>query len=157
MKYRDYEISKVQIKDNLPFDLLLLADETVEVIEKYIYDSHVYVVTEKDRPEAIGVFALYQISDRQIEIKNIAVLEPLQGQGLGSYLIEEIKRIATTNKYEKIVVGTPDCSFEQIRFYERNGFKKYDVRKDFFIENYPKPIIENGVMLRDMVMLELDL
>ena len=44
MKKSRYNISKVQSKNNLPFHLLLLADETIEAIGKYIYDSDVYVV-----------------------------------------------------------------------------------------------------------------
>lgn len=157
MKEIDYKISKVQSKDNLPFHLLLLADETIEAIEKYIYDSEVYVVQERHRSEVLGVFALYKISETEIEIKNIAVLESLQRRGIGTHLLNEIKRIAIAGKYESIIVGTPDSSVGQIRFYEKNGFTKYHTRKDFFIKNYSKPIIENGVMLRDMVLLRLEL
>jgi len=70
-------------------------------------------------------------------------------------LISEIKRIARSSKYENIIVGTPDSASRVIGFYERNGFRKYDVKKDFFIKNYQAPIIENGIILKDMVMLRL--
>jgi len=153
----DCTISKLQPGNNLPFDLLLWADETIEAIEKYIYNSDVYVVKKKGDSRPIAVFALYRVSDTQIEIKNIAVLESLRGRGIGSYLLDEIRRMAETAKYKSIIVGTPDCSLKQILFYEKNGFTKYDVIKDFFVKNYSEPIIENGVMLRDMVMLKLDL
>ena len=153
----DCTISKLQPGINLPFDLLLWADETIDAIEKYIYNSDVYVVKAKGESRPIAVFALYRVSDTQIEIKNIAVLESLRGQGIGSYLLREIRRIAEAEKYKRIIVGTPDCSLKQILFYEKNGFEKYDVKRDFFIKNYSEPIIENGVVLRDMVMLKLDL
>lgn len=157
MNNSDCEIIKLQSKKSLPLDLLLLADETMEAIEKYIYNSEVYIVKQKDQPEPIAVFALYKINDAQIEIKNIAVSESLQGHGIGSFLLDEIKRIAVTDKYKSIIVGTPDTSSKQMHFYEKNGFAKYDVRKDFFIKNYSEPIVENGVLLRDMLMLELKL
>ena len=157
MSYADCTISKLQPGINLPFDLLLWADETIDAIEKYIYNSDVYVVKAKGDSRPIAVFALYRVSDTEIEIKNIAVLESLQGRGIGSYLLSEIRRIAEAEKYKSIIVGTPDGSLKQILFYEKNGFTKYDVRKDFFKKNYSEPIIENGVVLRDMVMLRFDL
>jgi len=148
-------IRKVSSKYDLPFDLLLLADESIGVIEKYIYDSEVYVATESEDSEAVAVFALLKLNNSDIEIKNIAVAETLQNRGIGSFLISEIKRLAKVAKFENVIVGTSDRAVKQINFYENNGFIKYDLKKDFFIKNYPEPIIENGVMLRDMVMLKV--
>ena len=148
-------IRKVSSKHDLPFDLLLLADESIGVIEKYIYDSEVYVATESEDSEAVAVFALLKIDHSDIEIKNIAVAEALQNRGIGSFLISEIKRIAKVARFENVIVGTPDRAVKQINFYEKNGFIKYDLKKDFFVKNYPEPIIDNGVMLRDMVMLKV--
>ena len=148
-------ISKVYSKFDLPFDLLLLADETPEAIEKYIYDSEIYVAKESEDSDAIAVFALYKIDDEVVEIKNIAVAETLQNRGIGSFLISEIKRISRIAKYENIIVGTPEHSIRQISFYEKNGFRKYDVKKDFFIGNYESPIVENGATLKNMLMLKL--
>lgn len=150
-------VSKVYLKPDLPFDLLLLADETIEAIEKYIYDSDVYIATESEESEVIAVFALSKISNSEIEIKNIAVRETFQNNGIGGFLISEIRRIARAARYKDIIVGTPDGSARLIGFYEKNGFRKYDLKKDFFIKNYPAPIIENGVVLRDMVMLKMEL
>lgn len=152
-----YQITKLSPTQDLPFDLLLLADETIKAIERYIYDSDVYVAVEKQRPQPIAVFVLHKRSDKEIEIKNIAVSERLQNAGIGSFLISEIKRIAIAAKYENIIVGTPDGAAGQINFYEKNGFQKYDLRKHFFLENYSAPIIENGIILRDMVMLKMEL
>jgi ribosomal protein S18 acetylase RimI-like enzyme len=148
-----YKISKLQSKNDIPFKLLLLADETTEAIEKYIYNSDVYIVKQSEQAQPIAVFALYKSSNIEIEIKNIAVAELLRGKGIGSYLISEIKSIAKRENFSNIIVGTPDGAVRQINFNERNGFIRYDIRKDFFIENYSKPIFEDGVMLRDMVML----
>src|SRR5215471_3654984 len=141
MNNTEYEIVRLQPGRSLPFHLLLLADETVEAIEKYIYIGDVYIVKQKDATAAVGAFALCKISVAEVEIKNIALLEPLQGQGIGSYMINEIKRIAIAHHYKRIIVGTPDNSSRLIRFYEKNGFIRYAVRKDFFIKNYPTPII----------------
>ena len=153
----NYKIRKLLQAQELPFDLLLLADERIKAIENYIYDSDVYVAVENKHSQPIAVFVLCKRSDKDIEIKNIAVSERRQNAGIGSFLISEIKRIAITAQYENIIVGTPDGAARQINFYEKNGFRKYDLRKDFYVQNYPAPIIENGVMLRDMVILRMEL
>jgi aminoglycoside 6'-N-acetyltransferase I len=49
--------------------------------------------------------------------------------GLGSQLLDFIKE--NYQQYPNLIVGTADCGLAQIRFYERNGFVKYAIRKDF--------------------------
>ena len=66
---------------------------------------------------------------------------------------EKAKEIAKENHYKTLTVGTSDTGFQQIRFYEKNDFIKSGILKDFFIENYPDPIYENGLQMRDMVLL----
>jgi ribosomal protein S18 acetylase RimI-like enzyme len=148
-----YTITKLQPEDLLPFDLLLLADETKEAIEKYIYDCEVYLVNHNG--QSIATFALYPINKTEVEIKNIALVRELQGKGIGSDLIKEIVRIVKEQNYSSLIVGTGDVSAAQIRFYEKNGFVKYDMKKNFFLDNYKLPIIENGKQMKDMVMLRM--
>ena len=157
MKVIDCKIIKIKPKDDIPLRLLLLADETEEAIEKYIFDCEVYVATKDGQTEPIAVFALYKINNTEIEIKNIAVSEVLQRKGVGSYLINEIKKIAKRQNFKRIIVGTPDYPSKELRFYQKNGFVKYGIRKNFFVDNYAQPIIENGVRLKDMTILKLDL
>ena len=115
-------------KENYPYELLLLADETVESINKYVFDSIVYCV--KCNEKKIAVFCLYEVDKNTIEIKNIAVAEGYQNCGYGSEVIAFIKKICEI-KYSSIIVGTGDCGINQINFYEKNGFCKYSIRKDF--------------------------
>lgn len=151
--YPQYSIVLLKKEEVLPYPLLLLADETVKAIDKYVLDSNVYVLREADKE--LAVFCLYQVSETTVELKNIAVSSELQGKGIGSILIKEIISICKGEGYSHLIVGTADTGVDQIRFYERNGFVKYDVRKEFFLKNYDEPIIENGVQLVDMVMLEM--
>ncbi|MBL1408836.1 GNAT family N-acetyltransferase [Sphingobacterium faecale] len=150
-----YALELLTADAQLPYPLLLLADETRYAIDKYVFDSDVYVLKEGAR--ALAVCCLYRIDDSTLELKNIAVSEELQGKGIGSVLIREIVDIARKAGYRTLIVGTADCGVDQIRFYERAGFVMYAVKKDFFIHNYEAPIVENGVQLRDMVMLRMEL
>lgn len=145
-------LRKLNLEDEIPFGLLLLADETIEAIKKYIYNCDIYVLDIDNK--IIGTFALLKADEQEIEIKNIAVDSNYQGQGIGSYLLSHIKEISKQTHVSRIIVGTPDVSDMQIRFYEKNGFKKFDAKKNFFINNYSLPIIENGIQLKDMQMLQ---
>jgi len=52
-------------------------------------------------------------------------------------------------------VGTGDVP-GILRFYHKSGFRESHRVKDFFTDNDDKPIIEEGVQLRDMVYLRRD-
>jgi len=53
--------------EQIPYDLLLLADETTEAIERYIHDSEVYVIENEER--LIGVCVLQPVDSSVVEIK----------------------------------------------------------------------------------------
>ncbi|MGU3373587.1 GNAT family N-acetyltransferase [Chryseobacterium sp. M5A1_1a] len=150
-----FTFNKIHKESMIPYELLLLADETTEAIDQYIFKSDIYLL--HDGTEDIAVMALYQNNDIELELKNIAVIESYRSKGIGSILINKAKEIARENEYKTLTVGTSDTGFQQIRFYEKNGFIKTGIRKDFFIENYPVPIYENGLQMRDMVILEFPL
>lgn len=140
--------------EDLPYHLLLLADETIESIDKYVHQSDVYIAEMDD--EAIGVVCLYQVDASTVEIKNMAIAEGYQGRGYGSLLLDSIKDIVR-NQHTTLMVGTADAGIRQIAFYEKNGFRKFGLKKNFFIDHYEAPIYENGVQLKDMVMLKFEL
>lgn len=143
------KILKVETNKKKYIDLLLLADEEEKMIDKYLERGEMYILDDN------GVKAECVVTDEGngiLEIKNIATLPNWHKQGYGKKLIEFI-----TEKYSKdylvIQVGTGD-SPTTIPFYEKCGFKKSHIIKDFFIKNYDKPIIENGVQLVDMICLK---
>jgi ribosomal protein S18 acetylase RimI-like enzyme len=157
MKIQDLRLHKLNDNEPIPFELLLIADEEEGAIRKYIYDAVTYTIYNNEELNPIGVFVLYKINESVLEIKNIGILESFRSRGIGSFLIDSIKKIAQKENYKEIIVGTADCGIKQIWFYEKNGFVKYAVKKNFFIENYSQPLFEDGIMLRDMVMLKISL
>lgn len=148
-------ITTIKITENYPYHLLLLADETIEAINKYLFQSDVYLAIHEERP--VGVFCLYPIDAHTTEIKNIAIDKDHQRLGIGSYLLAEAARLAKAQAYKVLIVGTPDGAIPQIAFYKKNGFIPYSIRKNFFLENYELPIYENGIQLKDMLMLKKNL
>ncbi|PTT34210.1 GNAT family N-acetyltransferase [Chryseobacterium sp. HMWF028] len=149
MKYFTFNL--LNSDSEIPYHLLLLADETKEAIDQYIFNSDIYLL--HNGTENIAVMALYKKSNSELEIKNVAVIESYRSKGIGGILMDKAKEMAKENHYKTLTVGTSDTGFQQIRFYEKNGFIKNGILKDFFIENYPVPIYENGLQMRDMIVL----
>jgi len=51
-------------------------------------------------------------------------------------------------------VGTGTFGY-QLAFYQRHGFRVTAIDRDFFVQNYPEPIFEDGIQLHDMLRLTL--
>jgi ribosomal protein S18 acetylase RimI-like enzyme len=135
----------------IPYKLLLLADEEIQAINRYIYQSEIYVVESEN--EIVGVCVLYLENKKTVEIKAIAVAEFYQNRGIGKYMLGEAATIAKDKGFQEMIIGTPNTAQKQIAIYEKAGFEKYGIRKDFFLNNYEEPIFEDGEQLIDMVML----
>ena len=133
-------------------DLLLLADEQEDMIDRYLERGAMYVLDDNGiKAECV----VTSESDDILEIKNIAVFPEYQGVGYGRALIEFIIR-EYNGSYSVLQVGTGDSPLT-IPFYEKCGFVKSHTIKNFFIDNYDHPIIECGVQLTDMVYLQMKL
>ncbi len=147
-----YSVRKLKTSEEIPYSLLLLADETKEAINKYILYSEIFVMENYE--EIIALYALKSNNIEQIEIKNIAVKTEFQGKGIGSFLLNDAYERAKTLGFKSLLIDTGDGSSRQLALYQRKGFQKYDVVKNFFVDNYPEAIYENGNQLKDMIMLE---
>lgn len=156
-KYIEIErtIRKLRKDEKIPYDLLLLADETVEAINKYIFNSEIYVLKQDNK--TIALYALQVLSKSEVEIKNIAVQTEFQGQGIGKLLLKDAADRAKARGFKTLIIGTGDVATKQLHLYEKEGFVRFAVKKNFFVENYPKPIYENGKQLKDMIMLKKEL
>jgi aminoglycoside 6'-N-acetyltransferase I len=139
----------------VPYDLLLLADETIEAINKYIHQSDIYILDRDD--VTIAVLVLQTICSETVEIKNIAVDTAFQGQGIGQVLLKDAINLAKRKGFKKIIIGTGDAGIKQLYLYQKVGFEIYDIKHRFFIDNYAEPIFENGIQLKHMIMLKKDL
>ena len=128
--------------------LLLLADEQENMIERYLDVGRMYLLDDG------GIKSECVITDEGngiLEIKNLATLPEFQGKGYARNLIEFL-----TEKYHGMYtilqVGTGDgpCN---ILFYEKCGFERSHLVKNFFVDHYDHPIYEAGVRLVDMIYL----
>lgn len=148
-------LRKLSAGEDIPYELLLLADETREAIDRYIPGAEIYV-HEKER-KLIAAVVLQVTDEKSIEIKNIAVETGSQGMGIGSAIINTIAAMAKQRGFAQLLIGTGDHSTKELALYRKLGFKDFRIIKDFFIEHYPEPIIENGKQLKDMILLKKDI
>lgn len=148
-------IRQLSKDEKIPYDLLLLADETVEAIDKYIFDSDTYILEQENK--IIAAYVLQSINRNEIEIKNIAVITDYQGQGIGKLLLRDAACKAKGKGFKTILIGTGDAAIKQLYLYQKEGFEIFDIKKNFFTDNYPEPIYENGIQLKHMIMLKKEL
>lgn len=133
--------------------LLLLADEQEDMIDRYLGRGTMFALDIEGK--TVGVCVVTDEGDRMLEIKNLAVDPAYQRRGLGRALIEFIARNAK-GTYDALQVGTGDSPLT-VPFYEACGFVCHHRIENFFIDNYDHPIVEAGVLLKDMVYLRRSL
>ncbi|MCT8978701.1 GNAT family N-acetyltransferase [Clostridium sp. CX1] len=151
----EIEIRKLDNKKEIPYDLLLLADPSIEVINDYIYRGDCYVAYINDN--IVGAFLLVRTRPLTLELVNIAVKEVYQGKGIGKRLILNAIDIARKNNTKILEVGTGNSSINQLALYQKCGFRIVGVDRDFFKIHYKEKIIENEIECVDMVRLRMDL
>lgn len=149
------KIRKLQHDETPPYELLLLADPSRELVEAYVAEGECYIAEEQDN--IIGVFVIVPLTNETVEIKNIAVREDKQGHGIGKKLLGAAIEVAKSHGYEWIDIGTGNSSIGQLALYQKCGFRISGVIKDFFVQHYDEVITENGIQCMDMVRLRLQI
>jgi ribosomal protein S18 acetylase RimI-like enzyme len=148
-------IKEIERKEEVPYDLLVLADPSVDAINSYIPDSAVYKADFSGL--TVGCYVLYPLEKETVEIKNIAVDEKYQGKGIGTILLRDAMEKAKLSGFRKMIIGTGNSSVGQLYLYQKVGFRITGIKPDFFRKNYKDPIVENGIECRDMIVLTREL
>lgn len=144
------EIVPVEFEKKDFLFLLLLADEQESMIDRYLERGEMFAL--KDEERTLAVIVVTDEGEGVLEIKNLAVSPDAQKRGYGRAMIDFVAgRYA--GRAHTLLVGTGDSPLT-VPFYEKCGFVRSHAVKDFFTDNYDHPIIECGVLLRDMVYLK---
>jgi ribosomal protein S18 acetylase RimI-like enzyme len=140
----------IKIRENKKeyIDLLLLADEQESMIDKYLERGEMFIIDDNGvKCECV----ITKEADGIYELKNIAVIPDFQRKGYGKIMIEFL--FSYYHDCKTMFVGTGDCP-SALSFYNICGFTESHRIKNFFIDNYDKPMFENGKQLIDMVYLK---
>ena len=133
-------------KQYLP--LLIMGDESESMIDRYLDSGSLYVGLLNGKP--IAVCVIVNLDSDTVEIKNLAVETEYRRYGYGRRMLEYVE---SQHSDKKIILGTGETP-STLRFYKSCGyFYSYRI-PNFFTDNYPTPIIEEGITLCDMIYLE---
>jgi GNAT superfamily N-acetyltransferase len=142
-------IEKITKNKKQYLDLLLLADESENMIDRYLENGDMFALFDDDLKTVSVIVA---IDKETCELKNIATYEKYRGRGYGTVLIKYIFDFYK-NDYKVMLVGTGETP-AILSFYKNCGFKISHRLKNFFIDNYDHPMFEDGIQLTDMIYLK---
>ena len=143
------EIKQVKTNKKAYLDLLLLADEQEDMIDRYLERGDLFVLEDGGvKAECV----VTRESEGVYELKNIAVRPDAQRKGYGRALIAHV--LDHYPDCVTLLVGTGDVP-SSLSFYQKCGFSESHRIQNFFTDNYDHIMIEDGVQLRDMVYLKI--
>lgn len=128
-----------------------LADDSPEQIDSYIELGRVLVALD-DTGKIIGHAQLLPTDrDGTIELKSIAVVPELQRRRIGLALIERVLAVGRGEGARAVTVTTATADLDNVRFYQRCGFRVASIERDAFTEanGYPAGLEADGIPVRD--------
>lgn len=146
------EIKRINENKKQFLDLLLLADEQENMIDKYLPKGDLFALFDNDLK---SVCVVVPIDGQTCELKNIATYEKYQGKGYGRTLINYISNFYKKS-YKTMLVGTGETP-GILAFYKSCGFEQSHRIKNFFTDNYDHPMFDGDMQLVDMVYLKKNL
>jgi len=138
--------------------LFELAEDSSTQLDSYLHAGRVLVAVQGDR--VVGHLQLTE-TDRagEAEVKNMAVLASHRRRGVGRALVTAAIGLARAESRATLVVATAAADVDNLRFYQRTGFRMRSIDRDAFTAatGYEPETIVDGIELRDRVWLDLDL
>jgi GNAT superfamily N-acetyltransferase len=135
--------------------LFELAEDSATELDFYLDAGRVLVA--RSGTDLLGHLQLVE-TDRpgQVELKNMAVREAVQGRGIGARLVRAAVDLAAAGSAVEMVVATATADVGILRFYQRQGFRFRSVQRDAFgpATGYPSGIVIDGIPLRDRLWLD---
>ena len=138
--------------------LLLLADESLEQVRSYMQRGDLFAFVDHGGA-AVGIVLTIPEADGSVELKAVAVDAARQNLGIGrrmlAAVIEELRRRGV----RRAVVGTANAGIGQLAYYQKAGFRLLRIERDFFspARGYPAVMEDNGISMRHMVWMDLEL
>ncbi|MBE0600315.1 MAG: GNAT family N-acetyltransferase [Firmicutes bacterium] len=142
------KIFKVTEHKKQYLDLLLMADEQEDMVDRYLERGELFALDDGGvKAECV----ITKEADAVYELKNIAVVPDARRRGYAKALIDYVWGQYPDGRV--LLVGTGDVP-SALAFYRRCGFAESHRVKNFFTDNYDHVMIEDGIPLRDMVYLQ---
>lgn len=115
------------------------------------------VLAARSGEDVIGHLQLVELDlPSEVELKNMAVQESVQGRGIGAELVRAAIELVAAESRATLVEATAAADVGNLRFYQRLGFRMRSVERDAFVAatGYPSDIRIDAILLRDRVWLD---
>ncbi|MCL2889159.1 MAG: GNAT family N-acetyltransferase [Eggerthellaceae bacterium] len=130
-------------------DLLLLADEQEDMIDRYLERGTLFALYDDDLK---SICVVTDEGNGEFEIQSLATYEQFQGRGYGTRIVEYVSEYYQ-GKGSTMYVGTGDMP-SILSFYQRCGFALSHRLENYFVEHYEEAMFEDGIQLIDKVYLK---
>jgi GNAT superfamily N-acetyltransferase len=130
------------------------AEDSARQLDSYINDGRLLVAWRGVVP--VGHLQLVDAGTGTLEIKNMAVVASARREGIGRTLVERAIAAARRERSTRVVVATASADVDNLRFYQRCGFRMARVERDAFTpeHGYPAGLAVDGIPLCDRVWLD---
>lgn len=128
------------------------AEEGEERVRATLLDPACTAYASRVDTQLVGAAVVRWEEDEASEIVYIAVAPDVRGQGYGKQIIHFLQEELRKRQGHALLVGTANAALDNIAFYQKCGFRMFEIRRDYFSYIQP-PISEHGIVLRDMLVL----
>lgn len=105
--------------------------------------EHTILLAAIQDGQVAGYCVCYQ-SFEEGEITNVAVKKELRGQGIAGKLLEKLCSYGKERGLERYILEVRASNEPAIHLYERSGFTRVGIRKDF----YEQPVEDAVIMVK---------
>jgi ribosomal protein S18 acetylase RimI-like enzyme len=136
--------------------MLLEADEGEERIRTVLLDPASTAYAAWLDSQLVGAAVVRWEEHNPSEILYIQIATAMRGLGYGKQIIRTLQGELPRRGGHSLLVGTANAALENIAFYQKCGFRMYEIRRDYFAYIQP-PVQEHGIVIRDMLVFRYDI
>lgn len=129
------EIKKMLISDldNISETLTTCFDNfwNYNILKSELENNNSQYIVAKIGKNIVGFAGIIDTLD-QMEITNIVVRKDVRHKGIGNILLNELIKISIKNNKNNIFLEVNSNNLFAIKLYEKNGFKKVGLRKNYY-------------------------
>lgn len=152
MAFACMPLASVQAEELVP--ILHDAEEDDELIRAALRDPSCQAYAASMDGELVGAAVVRWSEHEASELLYIAVVLAGRGRGYGKQIITVLQAELPAHG-RTLLVGTANSSLDNIAFYQKCGFRMFEVRRDYFAYIQP-PLQEDGIIMRDMIVFSYE-
>ena len=135
--------NKGAICDIAELESMVFSDAwSLKAIESTIKQQQSICAIAQEDGRTLGYYLCYSVLD-ECEIARIAVDQKVRRKGIGQSLFSHLLQICREKNIIRILLDVRESNLPAISFYEKNGFVRDGIRKDYYRGTHP----ENAILM----------